>query len=274
MGVFYEAIPPSLQKWIMEQKCFWVASAPLSGKGHINVSPKGGPYFGIVDEKTFWYQDLSGSGNETISHLHEPGNGRIVIMFNAFEGPPKIVRLWGHGRVLEYGTPAFESHVKQHNVNCIPGTRSIIVVDIHQVGGSCGFSVPYYDFKEHRPILNNFFEKKEEKLHAGNEKESMDHYWAYKSAYSMDGLPGMKRGLEFGKKAKVEPLKKMVGPLTPKNGFVHAEGFTLEQVIIVFLVAFIAGITAVTLSPAAVKNALALVPGEPKNNVWLPRSFR
>lgn len=63
----------------------------------VNVSPKGGPYFGLVDEKTFWYMDLTGSGNETISHLHEPSNGRITIMFNAFDGPPKIVRLWGKG---------------------------------------------------------------------------------------------------------------------------------------------------------------------------------
>lgn len=97
MGVFYETIPASLQKWILEQKLLYVATAPLANTGHINVSPKGGPYFGIVDERTFWYHDLTGSGNETISHLHEPGNGRICIMFNAFEGPPKIVRLWGKG---------------------------------------------------------------------------------------------------------------------------------------------------------------------------------
>jgi hypothetical protein len=57
----------------------------------------GGKYFGVIDEKTFWYHDLTGSGNETISHLHEPKNGRITIMFNAFEGAPKIVRLWGYG---------------------------------------------------------------------------------------------------------------------------------------------------------------------------------
>lgn len=79
---------------------FWVASAPLTGDGHVNVSPKGGPYFGVPDEKTFWYLDLTGSGNETISHLWERGNGRITIMFNAFEGPPKIVRLWGKGECL------------------------------------------------------------------------------------------------------------------------------------------------------------------------------
>ena len=69
-------------------KCLWA---------DVNVSPKGGKYFGLIDDKTFWYMDLSGSGNETISHLHEPNNGRITIMFNAFDGPPRIVRLWGKG---------------------------------------------------------------------------------------------------------------------------------------------------------------------------------
>ena len=97
MGVFYETIPSRLQNWCRDQKVFWVATAPLSGNGHVNVSPKGGQYFGIPDESTFWYMDLTGSGNETISHLHERGNGRITIMFNAFEGPPQIVRFWGKG---------------------------------------------------------------------------------------------------------------------------------------------------------------------------------
>ena len=82
---------------IPEQKVVYIASAPLSASGHVNVSPKGGQYFGIVDERTFWYMDLTGSGIETTSHLNEPGNGRITVMFNAFEGPPKIVRLWGKG---------------------------------------------------------------------------------------------------------------------------------------------------------------------------------
>ncbi len=103
MGVFYETIPQSLIDWIREQKVFWVATAPLSSSGHVNVSPKGGEYFGVLDEKTFWYHDLTGSGNETISHLLEPNNGRITIMLSAFEGGPKIVRLWGEGR----GAPGF-----------------------------------------------------------------------------------------------------------------------------------------------------------------------
>ncbi len=102
MGAFYETIPESLISWIRQQKVFWVATAPLSSSGHVNVSPKGGQYFGVIDEKTFWYHDLTGSGNETISHLLEPNNGRITILLNAFEGAPKIVRLWGKGKCRDY----------------------------------------------------------------------------------------------------------------------------------------------------------------------------
>lgn len=174
MGAFYETIPQSMIEWIRQQKLFWVATAPLSGKGHVNVSPKGGQYFGVSDEKTFWYMDLTGSGNETISHLLEPGNGRITVLFNAFEGPPKIVRLWGNGVVMENGTTEFGEFVDMHKVQCIPGTRSIIQVDIHQVGSSCGFSVPFYDFKEFRPTLNDFFANKERKFRNGKTEESMD----------------------------------------------------------------------------------------------------
>ncbi len=105
--------------------------------------------------------DLTGSGNETISHLYEPGNGRITVMFHAFEGPPRIARLFGKGRVLENGTGAFEEFVKKNDVKTIPGSRAIIIVDVHQAGTSCGYSVPYYDFKEFRGALNEVFAKRE-----------------------------------------------------------------------------------------------------------------
>lgn len=98
MGAFYETIPESMIDWILKQKMFWVATAPLSASGHVNVSPKGGEYFGVLDNRTFWYMELTGSGSETVAHLHEPGNGRITIMLNAFDGPPRIVRLWGKGK--------------------------------------------------------------------------------------------------------------------------------------------------------------------------------
>jgi hypothetical protein len=130
MGAFYETIPPSVLKWILEQKVFWVATAPLSSTGHINISPKGGQYFGILNPTTFWYLDLTGSGIETLSHLYEEGNGRITVLFNAFEGPPQIVRLWGKGEVLEYGSRKFNDFVGENKVDAIAGTRAVILVHI------------------------------------------------------------------------------------------------------------------------------------------------
>jgi hypothetical protein len=171
MGQYYETISESLMQWILNQKMFWVSTAPLSGAGHVNVSPKGGADFGLVDNKTFWYMDMTGSGNETVSHLYE--NGRITVLFNAFEGPPRILRLYGRGRVLERETAAFAAFVGAHQVRTVPGTRSVIVVDVHQVGTSCGFSVPYYDFKDFRHTLDEYFAKKHRRFEDGNEKESM-----------------------------------------------------------------------------------------------------
>ncbi|EMF15636.1 uncharacterized protein SEPMUDRAFT_147462 [Sphaerulina musiva SO2202] len=217
MGAFYELIPENIYSWILQQKMFFVATAPLSKTGHVNVSPKGGQYYGLVDDKTFWYMDLSGSGVETISHLRE--NARITVMFQAFEGSPRIVRLWGTGRILERESPEFNAFVALHSVKTIPATRSIIIVDVHQVGSSCGYSVPTYEFKGFRQTLNQVFEKRKEKFDSGKKEESMDRYWAYKSAWSMDGLPGMQRGLDTGVREAVEPIVKMVGPFAPAAPF-------------------------------------------------------
>lgn len=215
MGVYYETIPKSLVPWIREQQMLWVGTAPMSGDGHINISPKGGQNFGVLNEHTFWYMDLTGSGVETHAHLHEPGNARICVMFLAFDGPPKIVRIWGKGRPIENGTPEFDAFVREHKVPLKPGSRSIIMIDVHQCATSCGFSVPYYEFKGHRDILDKHFEQKDKKYRDGNEKESMDYYWAWKSQMSIDGLPGMKRAYEYAQSHDVKPLKKWVGRYAP-----------------------------------------------------------
>ncbi|KAK7985248.1 hypothetical protein PG996_005510 [Apiospora saccharicola] len=242
MGVFYEAIPDSMISWIRAQKMFWVATAPLSARGHVNVSPKGGECFGVPDKHTFWYHDLTGSGNETISHLYE--NGRVTVMFHAFEGPPRIVRLYGTGSVLESGTPQFDAFVADHKIETVFGTRSIIRVDVHQAGSSCGFSVPFYDFKEFRPTLLEHFERKGEKYAAGNEKESMPRYWAFKNAWSIDNIPGMKIGLKTAAEESIAPMKKWKG-LSPPKDFqeASAQGFTLVQLI--FAMLFSASVSAI-----------------------------
>jgi len=154
----------------------FVGTAPLSPAGHINISPKGGQHFGIPSPTQFWFMDLTGSGIETTAHLHEPNNGRICIMFVAFSGAPKIIRIWGQGRALEAGTKDFESFVKENGVKTVSETRSVIVVDVEQVGSSCGFSVPFFEFKGWRKTLDEFFEKKEKKFKEGDERESMDRY--------------------------------------------------------------------------------------------------
>lgn len=250
MGQFFETIPEYLMTWVLEQKMFWVATSPLSASGHVNVSPKGGLYFGLLDNKTFWYMDLTGSGNETISHLYEPHNGRITVMFTSFEGSPRIVRLFGHGEVLERGTQPFVEFVKKHDVEVIPSSRSIILVRLHQVASSCGFSVPFFEFKNFRTTLNEVFEKREKRFEQGKAEErrdrfvhfvgrqcspsfdQRDRYWAYKNAYSVDGLPGMQIGCRTGKEEHITPIQKMVGPAAPRAYHNHRR-FTAWHLILV-----------------------------------------
>jgi hypothetical protein len=187
--------------------------------------------------------DLTGSGIETHAHLHEPSNARIVIMFTAFVGPPRILRLWGHGRVLENGSSEFDAFVADHKVPLKPGSRSIVMVDIDQVGTSCGFSVPYYDFVAHRPILDDHFAKKDRKFRAGDEKESMDYYWAWKSQRSVDGLPGMKRGVAYAEKLGVKPLRKFVGRAgeSATRGMGASERITVVHLLVVLVLGVVIG---------------------------------
>ncbi|KDR67992.1 hypothetical protein GALMADRAFT_1355348 [Galerina marginata CBS 339.88] len=162
MGKFFTEIPNFLVPWIKQQKMFWVATAPLSESGHVNVSPKGYEgTFHIVDENTVWYEDMSGSGVETIAHIRE--NGRMTIMFNAFEGPPQIVRLFGYGQhrcqVFEFDSPEYNSLIPLDQRQ--PGSRSVIMLNIHKVGTSCGYSIPFYAFKAHRIKLHAMAAHKE-----------------------------------------------------------------------------------------------------------------
>ncbi|KAF8154757.1 hypothetical protein B0H34DRAFT_752830 [Crassisporium funariophilum] len=203
MGQFYTEIPPFLLPWIHQQKIFFVATAPLSPTGHVNVSPKGFEgSFRVVNEKRVWYEDLTGSGIETIAHLRENLNGRITIMFVAFEGPPRIVRLFGTGTVHEFGTPEYEALIPSETRE--PGSRAAIVIDIHKVGSSCGYSIPFFDFKSHRMRLHTSMAKKEaEDTKASTPStppslrtdKGLKAYWNNKNSQSIDGLPGLATAL-------------------------------------------------------------------------------
>ena len=107
MGKTYDTITERIASFISEQQMFFVASAPLSDSGHINLSPKGLDTFRVLDDKHVAYADYVGSGAETIAHLKE--NGRVVVMFCSFSGAPQILRLHGVGEVIEAGDEEFDS---------------------------------------------------------------------------------------------------------------------------------------------------------------------
>jgi len=170
-------IDPELAAWIGRQRLFFVATAPLSAEGHVNVSPKGGEAFRVLGPLEIAYQDYTGSGAETAAHLRE--NGRIVIMFCAFDGAPKIVRLHGHGTVITAAHAHFEKLAGLFPDN--PGTRAFIHVRVTRVSDSCGFSVPFYDYTGSRDTLD--------KWAAAQGPEKIAAYRAKKNQRSIDGMP-------------------------------------------------------------------------------------
>ncbi|KAJ3992546.1 hypothetical protein F5050DRAFT_1801677 [Lentinula boryana] len=195
MGRFFDEIPNFLITWLEQQQMFWTATAPLSGTGHVNLSPKcTRGTFHIVNPQKVWYEDMSGSGVETISHLKEPGNGRITVLFHAFEGPPRICRLFGTGTVYEYGTPEYNEFIPK---NRLPGSRAVIVIDVHKVGTSCGYAIPFYEFKSHRNQLLQWAQKKEStdndflEEYSEPSSKGLYSYWKENNAKSIDGIPGL-----------------------------------------------------------------------------------
>ncbi len=179
MGKTYDSINAQLTEWIQQQHMFFVATAPLSDSGLVNCSPKGGDSFRVINGTEVAYQDFTGSGVETIAHLNE--NGRIVIMFCAFEGPPKIVRLHGKGSVFTEGDSQYQQLIERFPPNI--GTRSIIHIAVNRISDSCGYSVPLYEFKEPRDILDKWSSKKG--------KAGLREYRQLNNSQSIDGLSGL-----------------------------------------------------------------------------------
>jgi hypothetical protein len=180
MGNVYDGIDERLAAWILRQPMFFVGTAPLSGDGHVNVSPKG-PIgtFKVLGPREVAYVDYVGSGAETIAHLRE--NGRIVIMFCAFEGPPRILRLHGTGEVVAPGAYEFEEAGEP------AAQRSVIRVDVERVADSCGYNVPLMEVVGRRPHRELSVAKR---LRTGG-PDAYERYKAENNAISIDGLPAV-----------------------------------------------------------------------------------
>jgi pyridoxamine 5'-phosphate oxidase-like protein len=182
MGKVYDEIDPKLARWLGDQPVFFVGTAPSGRDGHVNVSPKGmAGTFAVLGPHQVGYLDYFGSGVETIAHLKD--NGRIVIMCCAFDGPPKVVRLHGRGRVVLPGDPAYPYLRTRFGKQRDCGARSIIVVDVERISDSCGYAVPTMQFVQDRDVLD---------LHQQRRPpEFFEQYALERNSVSIDGLPGL-----------------------------------------------------------------------------------
>jgi len=179
LGKIHSSIDETLAKTLEAQHVFFVATAPLDPAGHLNLSPKGLDSFRILGAKTVAYLDVVGSGVETIAHVKE--NGRIVLMFCMFEGPPIIVRLHGHGRVVE--PQAAEFRELAAHFPAYEAARAIIVVELSRISRSCGFGVPRMKYEGDRE--QHFAWAR----HKG--ADGLKDYKQEKNRRSIDGLPGL-----------------------------------------------------------------------------------
>ncbi len=174
----YGEITDELGAWIDAQHLFFLGSAPLSPQGHVNVSPRGLDSLRILDPNRVAILDLTGSGNETAAHLKE--NGRLTVMFCAFEGEPRILRLYGEGEVIQPGDEDW-AHLRGRFADDIPGVRQIFHLMVTRVQTSCGYGVPLMDFVADRQRLTDWAAEKGE--------EGIARYQREKNARSIDGLP-------------------------------------------------------------------------------------
>jgi len=106
MSRVYDSISEEWSLWISAQPMFFVATAPTDPETRVNVSPRGLDTFRVLGPNRVAWLDLTGSGVETIAHLK--ADGRITLMFCAFEGLPDILRLYGRGEVLELDDEGYE----------------------------------------------------------------------------------------------------------------------------------------------------------------------
>jgi hypothetical protein len=179
MGKVYDGIDDQLAAWIGEQPVFFVATAPLAGDGRINLSPRGLDCLSVLGPRQVAWVDGTGSGIETVAHLRE--NGRITLMWCAFTGPPKIVRLHGRGRICLPGSPEYDDVVARHPVQL--SARAVIVVDLERVSDSCGFGVPLMELVGERDQMARWAESRG--------AAGIAAYRAEKNVHSLDGLPGL-----------------------------------------------------------------------------------
>lgn len=179
MAKFYDQIDDRIQAFIDRQKMFFIATAPSGDEGSVNLSPKGYDSFRVIGPNEVAYLDLGGSGIETLAHVRQ--NGRITFMFCAFEGAANILRLYGTAEAVTFEEPGFTEKLALFPE--FPKARAVITAKIHKCQDSCGWGVPFYEFKGERDQLVRV------NAHRSDEEWAARRYES--NAKSIDGLPGL-----------------------------------------------------------------------------------
>lgn len=174
MSDIIHKITPEIEEFIKNQHIFFVGTAAKDGR--INISPKGHDSLRVLTPNSLVWLNLTGSGNETAAHLLK--HDRMTIMFCAFEGKPLILRLYGHAKIYHERDDEFHDHIGLFDQNT--GSRQIIVMHVDMVQSSCGYSIPFMDFKEERGMLNSWSKKQG--------KARIENYWQEKNTKSIDGF--------------------------------------------------------------------------------------
>jgi hypothetical protein len=192
MGNIHETLDSDLVAWIERQHMFFTATAPGEG-GHVNCSPKGLDSLRILGPRTVAYLDFTGSGVETIAHLRD--NGRIVLMFCAFEGPPKILRLHGRGTAVQTDTPRFREMLEPFlplEPHLMAAARAVICVEVERISDSCGYGVPLMQYEGERSQLPAWADNRLRK----HGPDGIVKYQTERNMTSIDGLPGLDMALQ------------------------------------------------------------------------------
>ena len=174
MGKKLDHITTELKEFIKTQKIFFVGTS--AEEGRVNISPKGIDSFRVLGDNKIVWLNLTGSGNETAAHLLK--NNRMTILFCAFKGKPLILRLYGEAKIYHKRDQQFNEYLELFPK--VAGSRQIIEMDVDLVQTSCGYAVPFMDFKEERTTLNTWAEKQ------GSDK--IERYWSEKNTQSIDGF--------------------------------------------------------------------------------------
>lgn len=193
MGRALDQITDELRAFIEAQHVFFVATAPLERDGHVNLSPKGLSTFRVLGPTRVGYLDLTGSGNETAAHAGQ--NGRITFMFCAFEGKPLILRLFATAAAVTPASAGWQELAARFPA--LPGTRQIIVADVHRVQTSCGFGVPLMPFAADRDALPRWAQSKGE--------AALADYRRRNNLSSVDGIPAPPLAFELGDEPAESP---------------------------------------------------------------------